>query len=369
MLNRKQFYDLLMFSTKRENNLFNRDCFPIDLIREISDFHDPEADTLVQLIADGNKDAAKKMLEANPRLVLQAANVTTMGGLTLKRVTPYECALIGDPDMALMVGEYFEKIELKDNSIKKEDFVNECKKLREEQFKRYEAAIDNMLNVKPYDIKALIDIIKRSSKADITEELATDTTANKYNPDYKSELRTALEAFRKAFAPRELKTPEAQIKYIGFIYATLFQVFELLNKEWDALSHNGADYYKNRLVWRQLLFPERRLPAVDRQAFAQDVDTIKNLHEMKRSFHYEHDSQNEFPRTLVDDSRAGLGFDFAISIYGRARGRGARGRTGFQKLCRAKASGFSEVKQQLQHSTAQHEVNRDTHKSHSCMIV
>src|SRR3990167_2786308 len=91
MLNRKQFYDLLMFSTKRENNLFNRDCFPIDLIREISDFHDPEADTLVQLIADGNKDAAKKMLEANPRLVLQAANVTTMGGLTLKRVTPYEC--------------------------------------------------------------------------------------------------------------------------------------------------------------------------------------------------------------------------------------------------------------------------------------
>ena len=362
MLNRKQVYDLRMFSTKREDNLFSD--FPLDLIREISDFHDPDADQLVQLIADGNKDEAKKMLDKNPRLVLQAANVVTPGGMTLKRIMPYECALIGDPDMALMVGEYFEKIEPNNNAVN-----DECKKLRGEQFKRYEKAIENMLNVKPYDFTDLIKIIKQSSAGDVTAELAT---GKNYDPSYQSALRTELEKFRKVFAPCTKKTPEEQFAYISFIYMSLLEAFKVYAAEWDNL-----DADKCRLVWRQLIgFIERRLPAVDRQAFAQDVDTIKGLHDMKRSLAYKHDPQNKFPRTdFDDDSHSGLGFDFGVSIRGV---RGARilswrdavlSPGGFEKLCRAKASGFSEVKQQLQHSTAQHKVNRDTHKSHRCMIV
>ena len=323
MLNRGQL-KLLLLAGKygSDNNDFSQ--FPRDLIHEISSFYDPEADKLVQLVADGKKNEVKQMLDKNPRLVLQAAKeVVTPGGIKFKRIMmPYECAIAcGDPDMALMVGEYFEKIQSNNNAINKEDFTNECKKLREEQFKRYEQAIDNMLQVKSYDFTNLINIIKQSSAQAVTEELAI---GDAYDPTYKSDLRTALEAFRKVFAPCEPKTPEEQIEYIGFIYASLLQAFKLLNDEWDVLSNQGSDYDKNRLVWRQLIgFIERRLPTVDRQAFAQGVDTIKSLSEMVRTLTYKYDAQNEFPRTDMDISRAGLGFDIGISIFGCGGGGGS----------------------------------------------
>ncbi|HLB43469.1 MAG TPA: hypothetical protein VJN02_11615 [Gammaproteobacteria bacterium] len=158
--------------------------------------------------------------------------------------------------------------------------------------------------------------------------------------------------------------------------------FKLLNDEWNNLSNHGNNGDKCDLIWQQLIgFIERRLSAVDRQAFAQDVETITSLHVMKRSlaYNYEYANQNEFPRSDIDSSHDGLGFDFAVSIYGADCPRGVATLGGdcrcfevmssFEKLCRAKASGFSEVKQQLQHSTSQHEVNRDMHKSRSCMIV
>ena len=306
MLNSKQL-KLLLLARKYDSD--NNDVsmfFPVDLIRTMSEFHDPDADKLVQFIADGKKDEAKKMLEANPRLVLQAANVVTPGGMTLKRIMPYECALIGDPDMALMVGEYFEKIGQNNNAVN-----DECKKLREEQFKRYEKAIENMLNVKPYDFTKLIDIIKASSPTDVNAEL-------NHAKDYQSALRTELEKFRKVFAPCTKKTPEQQFAYISFIYMSLLKAFKVYNAEWDNLSNHGNNYDKCRLVWCQLIgFIERRLPAVDRQAFAQGVDTIKGLHDMKRSLAYKYDPQNEFPRTdFDDDSHSGLGFDFGVSIFG-----------------------------------------------------
>ncbi|OGT56084.1 MAG: hypothetical protein A3F14_00575 [Gammaproteobacteria bacterium RIFCSPHIGHO2_12_FULL_43_28] len=321
MLNRDQVYQLCFFR-KCPDNIFNEDQFPLDLLKQISYFHDPDADQLVQLIADGNKDAAKKLLDKNPRLVLQAANVVTPGGMTLKRIMPYECALIGDPDMALMVGDYFEKIELKDNSIKKEDFVNECKKLREEQFKRYEQAIDNMLNVKSYDFTSLINIIKKSSAQDVTAEL--DHTEN-----HQSKLRTALEAFRKVFAPVELKKAPEQIEYIGFIDASLLQILKILSDEWNTLSNYGSNYDKCDLVWRQLIgFIERRLSAVERFALAQGVDDINGGAMLARSLKYKYDNKNEFPLTPIDNSHSGLGFDFAVSIYAMSCVGVLGGRTG-----------------------------------------
>ena len=308
-------------------------------------------------VAYGRKEEAGQLLEKNPDLVLvRGKKVITPGGLTFTQVSAYECALLGDPEMALMIGGYFEKFE---GGVEK----------RAAQYKRYEKAIENMSNVKPYDFTNLIKTIKQSLAKDVTAELAT---GKNHDPSYKSALRDELEKFRKVFAPCTKKTPEEQFAYISFIYMSLLEAFKVYAAEW-----NNLDDDKCRLVWRQLIgFIERRLPAVDRQAFAQDVDTIKSLSEMVRSMHYKHDPQNEFPRTEIDDAtHSGLGFDSGVSIYGGGQGRIAMwhvrdtGSGGFEKLCRAKASGFEKVKQQLQHSSAQHEVNRDTHKFHRCMIV
>ena len=298
---------------------------------------------LLHYIANGKKEAVKKMLDKNPRLVLQAANTMTPGGLSLIGVTPYECALAcGDPDMALMIGEYFEKFE---GGIEE----------RAAQFKRYEKSIDNMLNVEPYDFTKLINIIKQNSADDVTAELAT---GKNYDPSYKSALRTELEKFRIAFAPRELKTPNDQIEYIGFIYASLLQILRLLDKEWNTLSNHGSNYDKCDLVWRQLFgFPGRRLPIVERFAFAQGLDNINGGVTFARSL------------TNIDNSHSGVGFefDFAVSIYGRF-GDGVAYLLGvLEKLFRAKAAGFEKVRQQLQPSPELHEVSRV--RRSGCVIV
>ena len=80
---------------------------PLDVIRYISDFgQDPnnEIHVALRLAASGLQadiDLLVEMVRANPRLLLQAGNVRTRGGVEVIRTTLYEFFLgEGDPDGA-----------------------------------------------------------------------------------------------------------------------------------------------------------------------------------------------------------------------------------------------------------------------------
>jgi hypothetical protein len=301
MLNRSQIYTLLILRN-RGNNIFSG--LDNELICHISDFGQDEnnsAATLLHQVAYGNEKNVKAMLDANPRLVLAASNVVTPSGLTVMRVTPYECALgAGDPEMAELIGAYFSQKEIENGE-----------KEKTEQYERYRSAIKSMLRQKPYDLGWLIDIIKQSS--------ATDVVAALRNRAHESLLRDALVKFRNDLKPGKMTKAG-----MHFNYSSLEHAYDLYEREFYNLT-NGDNYDKCRLVWRQLIgYEMRNLPECDRRAFARSLydEVVKNKESLKKSFKFINDF-GDFPVTAGDDSHSGLGFDFAMDIFGYSS-QGAR---------------------------------------------
>jgi hypothetical protein len=293
MLTREQIYTMIAIRN-RPGSVFNpygtSYRLPIDIIKKISEFAvDPNGDIAILMhnIAYGNFAAAKAMLDANPRLVLQAANVTTPSGLRVIRTTPLECALGGgDAEMAAMIAPYFDKIE-------------GGEQIREASFTRYRPHIESMLNQPAYDFSLLISVIKNSSAAEITAALNKDFSAD--NP-----LNNALAAFRRFFTPGQITVG------MHFNYQDLLRAFEVYDQEYDALyKSSGNDYDKLRLFSRQIIgFIQRSLPAVDRQIFAQGLfDVVENKAFNQRSFKFKYDNI-DYPITAGDVSLSGLGFDY-----------------------------------------------------------
>jgi len=307
MITREQIYTMLMMN-KRRDTLFS--VLPIEIIKEISEYgQNPNSDIAKALTHAAyarieDVDALKKMLDANPSLLLLAGNVQTPGGDELRRVTLYEFLLgAGDDELAGIVQSYFTKI---DNG--------EQEMIR--QYERYRPHIEGILTQKPYDLSPLIELIKKATPEQVTALLNKDMTGD-------NELCKALSQFRKDWAPKVLTKP-----CMHYNYASLQHAFELLDREWDNLYKAGNDNFdKIRLVWRQLIgFEMRRLPGIDRCVMAQGLYYVIDEKEVvSRSYALrEAGMAGSFPVTVTDDSIDGLGGDFSLDIFGCGASRGDR---------------------------------------------
>jgi hypothetical protein len=301
MITREQIYTMLMMN-KRRDTLFS--ALPIEIIKEIGEYgQDPNSEiakalTHAAYARKEDVDALKKMLDANPSLLLLAGNVQTPGGDEIRRVTLYEFLLgAGDDELAGIVLSYFAKI------------VNgEQEMIR--QYERYRPHIEGMLTQKPYDLSPLIELIRKATPEQVTALLNKDMTGD-------NELCKALSQFRKDWAPKVLIKP-----CMHYNYASLQHAFELLDLEWNNLYKASNDNFdKIRLVWRQLIgFEMRRLPGIDRCVMAQGLYYVIDKKEVVgRSYALRGagGAAGAFPVTTTDDSSDGLGGDFSIDIFGR----------------------------------------------------
>lgn len=150
----------------------NSDCFfnklPKDIFLEIIRFcnhPDNDINTALKLTADGSVDEITlpdgrkthaielllEMLKKNPRLLLQAGNVQTAGGIEIKRVSIYEfCLGAGDPDLAKKIEPSFAG--MIDDASNKIDGENE----HQRQYNRYKPHIDKLAEQVKAETPALI---------------------------------------------------------------------------------------------------------------------------------------------------------------------------------------------------------------------
>ncbi|STX27954.1 Uncharacterised protein [Legionella beliardensis] len=235
------------------------------------------------------------LLKENPSLLLQSGDVKTPGGDEVRRVTVYEFLLgAGDYGLAKKVEGYFAKI-------------NNGEQERVRQYERYKPHIDSILNQKPYDLSALIELIKKAPPKEIMALLNKKATTE-------TELGRTLLQFRKDWAPRVLNEP-----CMHYNYASLMHAFEILDRERAELyKTSGNNYNKLDLVWRQLIgFEMRRLPGIDRCTMAQGIHYVIDKKDIARTYKFRGGgAMKEFPITNKDDSLNGLGADFSVNLFG-----------------------------------------------------
>jgi hypothetical protein len=303
MLNRSQIYTMIAIRN-RPGSVFNpkgREYrLPIDVIQKIANVGfdaDPNSDIakLLHHIAYGNLTKAKKMLHANPRLVLHSAHTETPSGLKVLHTTPLECALgAGDPEMAQMIESYFNAKEIEGGV-----------KVRDEQLARYRQHVEDMLSAEknpPYDFTLLIDTLMAATPEDVTAALNLD-----FNRE--SVLRDVLAQFRKDFTPGTITSG------MHFNYLHLLRAFEVYEQKFNDLFKSGGNAYdKLRLFSRQVIgFIQRSSPAIDRMVFAQGLyDVVANKAKIERSFKF-NDDNADFPVTAGDSSRSALGYEYWVA--------------------------------------------------------
>jgi len=298
--------------------------------------------TLDQDFLDALKDAAegkleelRAKLEKNSRLVLQAGDVVTPAGLLVLDTTLLECAIGGgeDKEMIEMIKSYFSTLPGGDEAM-------------ESQIERYRPCIKEMQNQKPDDLTWLIEIVKKSSLADVAAELATGAD---YDKTYQSPLRDALNKFRKEKLDpkhRVITKPQMHCNYQNLAHA-----FDIRDREWSNFKE-GNNYDRIYLIEQQIIgFIELvELPAYERYVFAQcQAKQATAGKGIERSLKYKY-SAGEFPcydATLVD-SHSGVGFDSAISIFGSGMLPLLEGRRWctaevLENLCRAKTSNLQNL--------------------------
>ena len=334
MLNRSQLITLFGLS-KRNDNPHCR--WPKDirkLIAEISSAtFDPQSDIarLLHHIAYGNLVAAELMLEANPRLVLQAGHTETPSGLKVLHTTPLECALgAGDPEMAKMIEAYFDSKQIKGGA-----------EVREQQYARYRPHIKNLLSQKPYDFTLLIETLIAATPKDVTAALNRNT-------HHGSVLRDVLVQFRIDFTPGSITSG------MHFNYQHLLRAYEVYIQSYDALSKSDDDRLgKLRLYSRHVIgFIQRSLPAIDRMVFAQSLYVVvEKQAQIMRSFKFKYENLY-FPDNKTGySSLSELGFEYCAD--GRRIGRGdfldgvplAFGRLRFGKHISSKNRSLAELMQ------------------------
>jgi hypothetical protein len=223
--------------------------------------------------------------------------VVTPSCFQIKSITPYECALSGgDVGMARMMQPYFDI-----------DRLMNGEEEQRAQYEKYRPYIENIMTQKPYDLQKLVDVLKRSSDADVQAELNRHKNYERYQ-DCKSELRDELEQFRIAFTPGEMNYPQMQFNYMSLQHA--YDIYA--SQVWP------LDNEKCRLFCRQVIgFEQRSLSGRDRQIYAGSLYDYASCEEKApRTFKCAQYKGNSFPFTGGEVSQSGLGFDFFIDIDG-----------------------------------------------------
>ena len=245
------------------------------------------------LAADSSVHAVPKllkMLDKNPRLLLESGNVITRSDLIVENVTVYEFLLgAGDSDLSEQVATYFTKFEGGDDA-------------RIKQEEKYRPYIEGMLKQEPYGLTGLINIIKQASPAEVQAALNKQTTG--------SALDKALAEFRQAVTLKKITQPQ-----MHYNYQTLIHALDLYSCEFDKLKQTSRNNFdKLDLVWRQVIgYLQRGLPAVDRFAFVMGLyDLVENKQPLKRTLNYLLGNGSFPDMASADSSLSGLGFDYAI---------------------------------------------------------
>lgn len=311
-LNRSQIETLLFMRScsQEEGSIFP--YVPNELILEISGYgrEENQKDFALALhyVAYGKLALLKELLTAKPFMVLYGAGITTMpGGSTVER-TLLGCAITsGDPEVLPYVKSVYSN--LKNGEAE-----------REKELALYRPYIEAMETQEPDDLTWLFKIIIESDIEDVRKELAT---GDDYDWGHKSELRNALNKFRKDKLEKlhintgtTLTEPRMLCNYKNRPYAC-----DLLEAEWDNLIVGGNNYDKHDLVARQIigLIDLVELPAYERYVFAggQIEGAIKG-EAIVRSFEYKHEKGKFFPvfDLALFNSHSGVGFDSFVSIYG-----------------------------------------------------
>ena len=204
-----------------------------------------------------DRDVLVEMVKANPRLLLQAGDVKTRGGVLVKRIKLYEFFLgEGDPDGANQIAFGFQNIVT-------------GKEEREHQSERYRAhiaALANKIKKKQptFDLRPLIKALKDSTDEEITDALHTNDPNR--TKTCKTPLHQAFTKFKRAIKPNIKTSGEMHYEH----YTTLKQAFDLLYVEWETLSDNRTNYAKCQFVMCEVIGSlQRSLPAVDRLGFAR----------------------------------------------------------------------------------------------------
>jgi hypothetical protein len=319
MLSREQVYTMLMFREKK-GNLFSP--LPPELIQRISYFGKDllmnevdnitgsDIDKALRLAADGQEGALNEltaMLEEEPRLLLEAGNVKTRGGLLVTCTTILEFFITSlDPVAVARVVPYFSKFE-----------GGEAQK--ENQFARNRPHIDALVKqieakLPAYDLRPLFNLLKKSPAADIIEALDINNSNREVTRN--TPLRAEFAKFRKAVSVPTKKAAGMQYEH----YTTLMQAFDLLfdEHEWKELTKGYANYDACDLAWNKIIGRLMDgLPHIGRFGFA------RAFNDDKRTLSYKYEPDNSFPDASSDGALTGLGFDFAI--FGRTGGRRGMG--------------------------------------------
>jgi hypothetical protein len=303
MLIRSQVITLLKGRYDSRSSFFK---MPYEVIRHMKYSQTPDQEFLGALkdVADGKLEELRVKLEKDPRLVLQAGDVVTPAGLQVQDTTLLECAIGAgeDKEMIEMIKSYF-------------DLLPGGEEAMESQIERYRLCIEAMQTQKPDDLTWLIEIVIKSSLADVAAELATGAD---YDMTYESPLRDALNQFREEkLAPkhRVINKPRMHCNYQNLTHA-----FNILDSAWNNLK-KGNNYDRIYLVERQIIgFIELvELPAYERYVFAQgQAEAVIAGSGIQRSLKYKYGGEGEFPSydaSLVV-GHSGVGFDCFVSIWG-----------------------------------------------------
>lgn len=304
-----------------------------------------EINRVLHYIALGDPTNALAMLTANPALLDQSGYVITQTGDLLWDVKPLECML--------SLGEHY--ADMVPPVLPLFDFIEGGEQAKQKQLAKYKDALENIGKEVRYNFQWIVDIIKKSSTADVTAALTKVFT-------HESVLRDSLNKFRQEFSMRVIRN--------GLVcpYATVHEVLKMYAENFDALkaaSENKEDrrYDKCRLVWRQVAGFIFRRRVTDRQSSATghmvEVDHNRAA-VLARTYEYKYKyNQGQFFEAckdfLEDHDEVlsdGCGWDFCVDVVdGAAEGTHwllspTIANDYFWDTCRTKATSFRNIMQQ-----------------------
>lgn len=303
MLTREQIITLIVIRNQQgsvlnpKGNAYRLPNDVINMIANIGYDPDPNSDTatLLRLVAFGDLNNVRTMLDNNPNLIGKAGHAVTPSGLLIRYVKPYECALGAcNVEMAKLIAGYFDQFT---------DGAEE-KAAQDKKYHHYFASLKAQLESKnpSYDMAPLIQKIIDAPDSEVTAAL------NK-SQDLNIPLCKAINEFRDAVRPRAQQTAGLHYQH----YTTILQVLELLDNKWQSLSKSFSNYDRCDLVWIQLFgFLSRSLPFPERCALA------RACLDKEQTLACKYNNQQSFPESCDRSYEMnGLGIDYAI-LGGRA---------------------------------------------------
>jgi hypothetical protein len=296
-----------------------------------------EINRVLHYIALGDPTNALAILTANPALLDQSGYVITQTGDLLWDVKPLECML--------SLGEHY--ADMIPPALPLFDFIEGGEEIKQKQLAKYKDALLNIGNELRYKFQWIVDIIKKSSTADVSAALNKVFT-------HESVLRDSLIKYRQDFSMRVITN--------GLVcpYATVHEVLKMYEKNFDALkaaSENKEERYdKCRLVWRQMAGFIFRRRVTDRQSSATGhmvvvrdnaAAVLARTYKLKYNQGQFYEPCRDF---LVDHDEVlsdGAGWDFCVDVYGtNTQWWPHHSSPDFWNTCRTKTTSFRNIMQQ-----------------------